>query len=221
MTRGDVLGAARPPAAAGSRRRLRTATPGMPNDSASLTKSGLPKSDAEVAPELLVLLPQRSSRTAPFSQITLTTAVFRRAAVSSSWAVHQKAAVAADRDDVASRVHELGADRRRQREAHPGQAVGDQDRAGLVGGEHPRRSTACAAPRRRPGCRCGRAPDGGPTARAAGASGSGRHRAALVQRPHHHLVQPARASGRSGCACRPRPAARARARCRRSARRRG
>jgi hypothetical protein len=53
-------------------------------------------------------------------------------------AVHQEAAVAAHGHHPAVRVHELGGDRRRQREAHPREAVGDQHRVRLMRGEHAR-----------------------------------------------------------------------------------
>ena len=51
-------------------------------------------------------------------------------------AVHQEAAVAAHRYDVAIPVHELGRDRRRHGEAHAREPVRDQDGVRLVRGEH-------------------------------------------------------------------------------------
>jgi len=100
-----------------------------------LDEVGRAEVDAEVATELLVLLPDDRAELA-----VLPDHVHDRGLEADRGlqllAVHEKAAVAADGDHVAMRVDELGGDGRRQGEAHPRQTVGDQHRARLVGREH-------------------------------------------------------------------------------------
>ncbi len=90
---------------------------------------------AEVLAELLVLLPDDRAEL-----LVLPDHVDDRGAQAHGGlellVVHQEAAVAGDRDHVAVGVHDLGRDGGGEREAHAGQAVGDQHRVGLVGGEH-------------------------------------------------------------------------------------
>ena len=114
----------------------RLAAPGRhPEGLGELDEVRVREVDAEVAAELLVLLPDDRAvlavlpdevddrRAQPHRGLELL-------------AVHEEAAVAVDRHDLAVGVHELGRDRARHREAHARQAVGDQHRVGLVGREH-------------------------------------------------------------------------------------
>ena len=93
--------------------------------------------DAEVAAELLVLLPDDRAVLA-----VLPHDVHRRRPEALGGLellhVHEEAAVAVDGHHLALGVHELRRDPARHGEAHPGQAVGDDHRVRLVRGEHPR-----------------------------------------------------------------------------------
>ena len=213
-------GAGRPASSREKSSALEQRHAGIPNDSASLTKSGLPKSTSKWRPNFLSCFHtiEPNSRVLP-DHVDDRGAQARRGL--ELLAVHQEAAVAADRDDLAVGVHELGARSRSAARSPSRRGRWRSARSRARGRGTSARSTACAGRRPRPGCRRGRAPRGCPTARAAGASGSGRRRGRRSARPSPRRAagwMPAR--GRLARARR-RPAGPARGRCRRSARRRG
>src|SRR3954451_12047 len=91
--------------------------------------------DAEMPAELLILLPDDRPElpVLPDDRDERRLHPHRRLELLE---VHQRAAVAADRHDLAVRMHELRGDARGYREAHPSQPVGNQDRVRLVRREH-------------------------------------------------------------------------------------
>ena len=109
--------------------------PGMPNASASLTKSGLVKSTPKWRPNFLSCF-QTIEPNCAFSQMMLTTGVRSRTAVSSSWKFISTPPSPLTVTTLRSGCTSLAAIPHGTREAHPGQAVGDQHRVGLMCGEH-------------------------------------------------------------------------------------
>ena len=98
--------------------------PGIPNDSRVVDEVRVAELDRERPPELVALLPvdQPVAVVAPDDHDDRGADALRGLEL---LGVHEEAAVAAQRDDLAVGVDELCRDRARQRDAHRREAVGD------------------------------------------------------------------------------------------------
>ena len=146
---------------------------GMPNASASLTKSGFVKSTPKWRPNFLSCF-QTIEPYWRFSQITLTIGVRSRTAVSSSCTFIRKPPSPLTVTTWRSGCTSLAAIAVGSAKPMPGQAVGDEHRVGLLRREHARDPQLVQADVGDRGCPAGAAPGGSPTARAAAASGTAR-----------------------------------------------